>query len=59
MNLAHLFRRSEPAPDALPGFIRAVEELGGVRVLRLQGRVGKDIAAWLRSPTMDAHLGDA
>jgi anti-anti-sigma regulatory factor len=30
-------------PSALPAFIREVQDIRGVRVLRLQGRVGKEI----------------
>jgi hypothetical protein len=43
MNLAHLFRKSAPSPETLPDFIRAVEDVGGVRILRLRGSVGKEI----------------
>jgi anti-anti-sigma regulatory factor len=32
-----------PAPQLLPSFIRAVEEVRGVRIIRMQGAVGMEI----------------
>jgi anti-anti-sigma regulatory factor len=34
---------AKPTPDSLPEFIREVQDIRGVRVLRLQGPVGKEI----------------
>jgi anti-anti-sigma regulatory factor len=34
---------AKPTPESLPEFIREVEDIRGVRVLRLQGPVGKEI----------------
>ena len=33
-----------PAPHLLPSFVRAVEDVRGVRILRLQGPVGMQLA---------------
>ena len=43
MKFSGLFGAKEPGPDDLPGFVRQVQDIGGVRVLRLQGPVGKEI----------------
>lgn len=43
MSLTDLLRKHHPAPTLLPGFIRAVEDIGAVRVIRLQGDMGKGI----------------
>ena len=40
-----LLSHGNPARDSLPGFIRAIDEIRGVRVVRLQGSVGKEIGA--------------
>jgi len=43
MGIACLFRKARPSAEELPGFIRSVDDVGGLRILRLQGDVGKDI----------------
>lgn len=48
MGLFHIFGLTPPK-DSLPPFIRAVEDIRGVRVLRLHGPVGAEIA-----PQVDA-----
>src|SRR5260370_31333470 len=35
--------RHAPAPHLLPSFIRAVEDVRGVRIVRLQGHVGMEV----------------
>jgi anti-anti-sigma factor len=37
-------QRRAPAPPLLPSFIRAIEDVPGVRIVRLQGPVGMQIA---------------
>jgi len=49
MKLFAILECSKPAPQALPGFIRDIEDIRGVRVLRLRGSVGKEIAAEARA----------
>ncbi len=43
MNLLNVLGLTTDMPNTLPGFIRKVEDIQGVRVLRLQGPVGKEI----------------
>ena len=38
-----LTQRHVPAPQVLPSFVRAVEDIRGVRIVRLQGPVGMQI----------------
>src|SRR6185295_8351892 len=39
----HLILGHKPAHDALPLFVREIEDIRGVRVIRLQGPVGMEI----------------
>ena len=41
MHLDHLFRHKLDEPMELPPFVRSVEDIRGIRVVRLQGPVGK------------------
>jgi hypothetical protein len=43
MRLLSLLWHAKPAPDILPTFVREIEDVRGVRVIRLQGPVGKEI----------------
>lgn len=43
MHLLRFLTHANPSAESAPSFIRAVEEIRGVRVLRLQGPVGKEI----------------
>src|SRR5262249_5307282 len=55
MRLFEILRFVKPAPDALPAFIREVQDVRGVRVVRLQGEVGKEIGPGERA--MDDAAG--
>jgi len=44
MSLRDLFGRSEPHPGSLPSFVREVRDVDGVRIVRLRGAVGREIA---------------
>jgi len=43
MRLLSLLGHAKPVLDTLPHFIREIQDLRGVRVIRIQGPVGKDI----------------
>jgi len=43
MNLLAILKHEKPAMDALPAFIREIQDIQGVRVIRLQGPVGMEI----------------
>lgn len=43
MKFASLLGKIESSPEALPGFVRAMEDVRGIRVLRLHGDVGRHI----------------
>ena len=43
MNLLAILRLAKHPPDKMPAFIREVEDIQGIRVIRLQGTVGKEI----------------
>ncbi|MHC5025107.1 MAG: STAS domain-containing protein [Planctomycetota bacterium] len=43
MNLSSLLRKTRPAQETLPSFIRTADDIEGIRVVRLQGSVGKEI----------------
>ena len=43
MNLHTLLGHTTPTPEALPAFIREIQDIHGVRVIRLQGGVGMEI----------------
>ena len=43
MNLHTLLGHAKPTSEALPEFVREIQDIRGVRVIRLQGAVGKDI----------------
>lgn len=43
MKLFDVFGLTQPAAAVMPGFIRDLRDVGPVRVLRLQGPVGKEI----------------
>jgi hypothetical protein len=45
MGLLTLLHHSTPPTGALPEFIRDLQDIRGVRVIRLRGPVGKDIGA--------------
>jgi hypothetical protein len=45
MKLLHILGLGHNQPDELPEFIRELRDIRGVRVIRLQGPVGKDIGA--------------
>jgi hypothetical protein len=45
MKLFTILGLNKPAPDTLPEFIRELQDTRGVRVIRLQGSVGKEIGA--------------
>lgn len=45
MRLLDLIRSKEPVAEGLPPFIRELRDIGPVRVMRLQGNVGKEIGA--------------
>lgn len=49
MKLLTILGIEKPAPDALPEFIRDIQDIGGVRVIRLQGPVGKEIGAQVKA----------
>ena len=49
MRLFSLLSHPKPDPGALPGFIREMEDVRGVRLIRLQGPVGKEIGAGARA----------
>jgi hypothetical protein len=43
MSLLTILRLANHGQDAIPDFIREVEDIRGVRVIRLQGAVGREI----------------
>jgi len=43
MKLFTIFGHAKAEPDAIPEFIRELQDIRGVRVIRLQGPVGKEI----------------
>lgn len=45
MSLRNLFHKTAPGPDSLPPYVREVNDVGGVRILRLQGHIGKETAS--------------
>lgn len=49
MHLLDVLGLARDAPKALPAFIREVQDIRGVRVLRLQGPVGKEIGRQFRA----------
>ncbi len=60
MDLHSILGLATPAPDAIPHFIREVQDIRGVRVIRLQGPVGKEIGAQEAAmDKMTARSGDA
>lgn len=48
MRIRDIFKSGPPEPHALPGFIREVQDVKNVRILRLHGSVGKDIGGQVR-----------
>ena len=62
MNLLNVLGLATDTPNALPAFIREVQDIRGVRVLRLQGPVGMEISRQFRAAedaaakTKDAFL---
>jgi hypothetical protein len=59
MNLHALLGHPKPAPGTLPGFIRDLQDIRGVRVLRLQGSVGKDIGLEAQEAERQARASGA
>jgi len=59
MTFSVLFGHPHPTPDKVPGFIRSIEDVNGVRVVRLQGPVGKDIGGQVRQANDIAEDGGA
>jgi hypothetical protein len=45
MKLFSILAPEKPPPETRPGFVREIEDISGVRVIRLQGSVGKDVGA--------------
>ncbi len=43
MKLSTILHHTPPTPDATPEFIREIVDIRGVRVVRLQGSVGREI----------------
>ncbi len=45
MGFLHLLKSSSPPPDALPAFVSRVDDIDGVRTVRLTGAIDHDIGA--------------
>jgi hypothetical protein len=54
MKLLTLLQHPRPPAHALPEFIRAIEDIHGVRVIRLRGSVGKEVGAQAQVADEDA-----
>jgi hypothetical protein len=48
MSLLSILGHVKPAPGVCPAFVREMEDIRGVRVVRLQGPVGKEIGGQAR-----------
>jgi ABC-type transporter Mla MlaB component len=49
MGLLSILGLAKPTPDTLPPFVREIEDIQGIRVLRLQGPVGKEIGPQVKA----------
>ena len=55
MSIADILRKRKPTSQSLPAFVRSAEDIDGVRVLRLQGSVGKDIGPQVQASVKSAE----